>query len=305
MLPRPSRSFWTLLASLFWAGSALGQSDGSLYTGHAIPGFWGMESSVRPPRGLSYENLAVFYAASREKDRNGVTKTGSGEVKHLSNHTTVTWRSPWRILGGTHVARLRMTLVSNAQNPRSLAASNDSGSLGDTYLEPLALYWEGEHGTVHFRYGIWQDTGSFSADSATNVGKGFSSSQATLGTTQYLDEERSLHYSLLVRYSTHSKVSGLNLRPGDEVILDWNIGTNLNERLSMGIGGYGVFQTSRDHGGDANEEIGFYGVGGIGFMGRYTLPDWTGNAYFRLFQELNAYNHTEGILAVVGVDFRL
>ncbi len=299
----PQRCLPALFLSLLVVGSAQGQS-GSLHTGHATPGVYGLEASLQPPRGLSYENFTMFYTADSEKDRFGHDSGVSGRVKHLSNHTALTWGGPWLILGATYSARLRVSLASNAPNPRALSAGNDSGGLGDTYLEPLALHWQGEKGTVALRYGFWWNTGDFTPGDATNVGKGFRSNQVSLGLTRYITEDRLWHYSLLARYSIHTKVEDLDVRPGEDVIADWNIGRRVNERLSLGLAGYGVFQTTRDRGADASTDSGYYGTGAVGLICRYSLPDWQGGAHVRLYQEINAYNHTEGQLLVFGVNFR-
>lgn len=308
MLPTPRRfprCLFMTATALLLSGLAVGQSDAPLHTGHAIPGIYGLESSARPARGLSFDNMTVIYTANTEKDRNGANSATTGSVAHISNHTTLTWLSPWRILGGNYVARATVAVANSAPNPRSLSAGNDGIGLGDIYLEPLSLYWPGEKGIVSFRLGMWTDTGSFSNTSEDNIGKGFGSVQTTLGWTHYISKDHLWHYSIITRYSTNSKVSGLDLRPGDDVVVDWNIGKQVNERWNLGLAGYGVFQTSKDKGADANVALGFYGTGGIGVIGRYALPGWKGAGYVRLFQEFNAYNRTEGQLAVIGVNFRL
>ena len=110
--------------------------------------------------------------------------------------------------------------------------------------------------------------------------------------------------SLLGRYGRHGQVDGLDLRPGDDLVLDWAAGRRLGERWNAGLVGYGVFQTSRDEGADANKGVGYYGNGGIGFGVKYDLPSIAGSAELRAYQEFSSYNHTEGQTGVLGLNFR-
>ena len=291
-------------ASLALVASAGAQSNAALHTGHAIPGFHGFESSVRPPLGLSFDNVTMFYRADMDTDRHGNDTGTSGSVQHLSNHSTLNWLSPWRIFGANYVARLRVSLANSAPHPRSIDAGNRGFKIGDTYLEPLSLYWLGERGYLSFRYGLWWDTGSFEAGNLNSSGKGFKTHQVSLGFTYYPDVAKRWNLSLLGRYGRHGQVDGLDLRPGDDLVLDWAAGRRLGERWNAGLVGYGVFQTSRDEGADANKGVGYYGNGGIGFGVKYDLPSIAGSAELRAYQEFSSYNHTEGQTGVLGLNFR-
>lgn len=294
-----------LLASVAVIGEASGQSDAPLYTGHAIPGFYGFESCATPPSGVSYQNMVYLYHAVLETDRGGNDTGVNGSVRHLSDHFTLNWGSPWKIFGGIYFARATVSMVNSAPNPRSLDAGNRGFKLGDTYLEPLSLYWPGEKGYTWFSTGFHLDTGDFEAGNNNSSGKGFNTTQVTLGWTYYPYEEQLWHSSLLVRWGQHSKVSGLDVRPGDDIVADWSIGKHLSDRWNVGVVGYGVWQTSRDKGADANRDLGFYGTAALGVGARYELPDWGGHAQVRLYQEFASYNHTQGQALAFELNFKL
>jgi len=286
------------------AVDASAQVDAALHTGHSIPGFHGFESCVRPPLGVSYDNVTIFYTASRETDRDGNDAGTSGSVNHLSNHSTVTWLSPWRIFGANYTARARVSLANSAPHPRSLSAGNGGFDIGDTYLEPLGLYWPGEKGYLSLRYGLWLDTGDFDSADPDSIGKGFRTHQFSLGFTYYPDKDRRWNLSLLGRYGRHEKIDGLDLRPGDDVVVDWSAGHKFGERWNAGLVGYGVFQSSRDKGADASSR-GYYGNAAVGVGARYDLPSIHGSAELRVYQEFNSFNHTEGQTAAFGVKFQI
>ena len=260
---------------------------------------------MRPKLGMSYANRSVAYYATTERNRSGNDNGVNGEVTHLSNFTTASWMSPWKLFGGNVVAGATLPIQNSAQNPRTLDAGNDGIKIGDVYLQPLTLYWPLQRGFMSLGYGLWLPTGSFDAADANSIGKGFLSHEISFGWTHSPFENVDWHYSVLTRYSFHGSVDGLQLTPGDEVVLDWSLGKHVGERWNFGALGYGVFQTSRDSGSDANRDLGYYGVGALGFEGRYAMPDWGGYASFRIFQEFQAYNHTEGQLAILSLSFLL
>jgi hypothetical protein len=172
-------------------------------------------------------------------------------------------------------------------------------------VEPLALYWTSKNGILSMRYGWWLDTGPFSPDDANSIGKGFKSQVATLGGTYYPGPERFWNYSILARFSTHSKVSGIDVRPGDDLVVDWSLAKHITPRWNVGLAGYGVFQTRKDRGADSAEALGYYGKAAAGFAARYTAPEYGGNAFARFYQEFNSFNHTEGTMLVLGLNFKL
>ena len=292
-------------ATLALAPGAVAQTTSPLHTGHAIPGFYGLESSLRPTLGMSYSNRSVAYYATTQRDRGGDDAGVDGEVTHLSNFTTATWMSPWLLFGANVVMSATLPIQNSAQNPRSLDAGNDGIKIGDVYLQPLTMYWPLERGGLSLGYGVWLPTGRFDAADANSVGKGFLSHEVSFGWTHSPFRDEDWHYSVLARYSFHSEVDGLSLTPGDDLVVDWSLGKHVGERWNLGVLGYGVFQTSRDKGSDANRDLGYYGVGALGFEARYDMPNWGGYASARLYQEFQAYNHTEGQLGVLSLNFLL
>jgi len=301
-LPRLAAA--ALLAALA-AGSASAQSDAPLQTGHAVRGWYGLESSSRPPLGWSFTNRSVLHSASTERDRFGDDTGADGTLSHFANYTTAYWASPWLIFGGNVVMSATLPIQNSGQNPRGLEYGTDGLGLGDVRLQPLQVYWPLERATLSFGYALWLPTGGFEAAETENVGKGFLSHELSFGWTHHPFADESWHYSVMSRMSFHGDVDGLDLSPGDDLLLDWSIGKRLGTRWNAGLVGYGAFQTSRDDGVDANTALGFYGTGAAGVEARYAMPDWGGYAALRVFQEFQAYNQPEGQLAVLELNFQL
>jgi len=281
-------------------------ASAQLRTGHAIPGFHGLESSVPPPLGLSYENATVVYYSSLQRDRHGhESSTISGDITHVSNHSTLTWGSPWIILGANWVMRVRIPIANSENHPFATSLSTTGFNVGDLLVEPISLYWEGNRYHVHLGYGYWLDTGEFDYASNDNHGKGFASHQATLGVTAYTSSRRDWHISMLARYELHDSIDGADLIPGQNITVDWAVGKHLSERWNAGLVGYGVWQTSSERGEDGNGDQGFYGTAGVGGEVRYAMPDWRGDIRLRAIYEVNAYNRPEGTMLFLGLNFGL
>jgi hypothetical protein len=300
-LLRPARA----LALLALAASSASAQTTPLQTGHAVRGWYGLEAVSRPSLGMSYANRTMLYSASTERDRDGNDTGADGSISQFANYTTASWMSPWLIFGGNYVASVTLPLLDSGQNPRGLDYGSDGFGLGDLQLQPLQLYWPLERATIQFGYSLWLPTGKFDSADTDNKGKGFLSHEFNFGWTHRPFVDESWHYSIVSRMSFHGSVDGLDATPGDDLLLDWSAGKRLGERWNVGLLGYGVFQTSRDRGADANEAIGFYGLGAAGIGARYELPDWGGHAGLRLYQEFQAFNQPEGQLAVLELAFRL
>ncbi len=281
-----------------------GEGKAQLQTGHAVPGFYGLEVGVVPPLGVNYENSTVFYSASKQMDRYG-DEVGSGSISTFTNFNSITYTSPWLLLGGNLVMRAEVPITNAAANPSSTAADTAGLGLGDIFLQPFSIYWEGRHHLVKFGYGYWLDTGSFDAAAADNRGKGFRSHEASIGLTYYPSKDRDCHFSVLGRYERHETMSEKDLTPGEDVVIDWGIGKHLNERWNAGAVGYAVWQTSAEGGSDADTTSGYYGTAAVGAGVRYLPEAWDGEVIARGYYEFGSFNRPEGQMVFLGLNFSL
>jgi len=312
-MPASSRLRSWRLGALLAAGISLqvaahGQSQSHLQTGHALPGFFGLESAVAPdlkPNTFSYRNTTVVYSADKDLDLHGNKLSSSRTIRHTSNVSGFTWMTPWKMLGGNFLMNLEIPLVNSASNPRATTDRSSGVAIGDLFFEPIGLYWIGRDGFFTFRYGAWLPTGGFSATADDNAGKGFLTHQASMGFTHYPDQAHEWHVTVLARYEFHQEMSGANLTPGQDVVLDWAIGRHLGARLNVGLLGYGVWQTSIERGSDSNANLNYYGTAAVGAEVRYAMPDWGGDLFFRGFQEIESFNHTEGQSIQFGLNYKL
>ncbi len=277
-------------------------ASAQLRTGHAIPGFHGLEVGVAPASGFSYENATVLYTSSKQTDRNG-NELGAGSLTSFSNHSTFTYATPWLLFGANVVVRARIPIANSEPNPHTTDLSSNSLGLGDIYLQPLSLYWEGAHHRVTFGYAYWMDTGKFTPGARDNIGKGFATHEGSLGLTYYPSKTRDWHMSVLARYEINGGLDGSDLKPGQGLMVDWSVGKHLNERWNVGAVGYGVWQVTRESGADGNTDAGYYGTAAIGGEARYSMPDWNGDLVMRGYYEFNSFNRPEGQMLFVGLNF--
>jgi hypothetical protein len=100
-------------------------------------------------------------------------------------------------------------------------------------------------------------------------------------------------------------MSGKDLTPGDDIILDWGVGKHLNERWNAGAVGYAVWQTSADRGADSNAAFGYYGTAAVGAEVRYVPDAWQGELIARGYYEFGSFNRPEGQMFFLGLNFSL
>jgi hypothetical protein len=136
---------------------------------------------------------------------------------------------------------------------RSSTASLD---LADIYVEPINLGWHWSQLDVLATIGFFAPTGSYSSSRAVNNGLGRWAEMFGIGGIGYLDKERSWSVSTMTRYLTHQSQQGVDLRVGDDFVLEWGLGKTFRPpawkpwvaQLDTGVVGYAQWQMTNNRG---------------------------------------------------------
>ena len=140
--------------------------------------------------------------------------------------------------------------------------------LGDILLTPISLYGKSASFDHQVQFTVWTPSGHFSPGSARNRGTGFWALVYSVGGVWYPHGDRSAwSLSAVARGEQNFEQRGSGIRPGDDVVVDWGIGRMLrplDRRLDVGVSGFGAWQLSAQHGGDAGVEGQRYRLLGAG-----------------------------------------
>jgi hypothetical protein len=154
------------------------------------------------------------------------------------------------------------------------ASSTASFNISDIYVEPINFGWHLPQLDVLATFGFFAPTGSYNADKAINNGLGRWAEMFGLGAVVYLDAARSWSVSAMTRYLTHQKQEGVDIRVGDNFVLEWGIGKTFRPeswkpyvaQLDTGVVGYAQWQVTDNRGSDMPPPLrgirsDIYGVG--------------------------------------------
>ena len=264
----------TVLAALAaWPGSSHAQH------GNYILGTLGLLGGAQAPEGIYYQNIFSYYNASRplnfdvqgELLRKELNLHGSLDLYVDQNIIGIT--TPFKILGANYGAFIDIPFdhvhgTGNASLDisgeifdfsRSFSrerSATASFNIADIYVEPIDLGWHWSQLDVLATFGFFAPTGSYNSSDLINNGLGRWAEMFGLGAVGYLDAARSWSVSAMTRYVTHQSQQGIDLRVGDQFLLEWGVGKTWRPaswkpwvaQLDTGVVGYAEWQVTDNRG---------------------------------------------------------
>jgi hypothetical protein len=210
--------------------------------GHYVPGIEGVKAASVPPAGNYYIGYGVNY------DINALKAPGTGTDIPGSNTGSVTaiahrfvHMTNKKVLGADYGMEAIVPMIK-----KDLDFANSSASgIGDIYVGPVVLAWHGSMWDAAAAAGFWFDN----ADSKemASPGNGYNGTMLTAGGTTYLNADKSVSASALMRYEINGKTDA-GFEPGDQVSVEWGLGKKLNDLTEVGLVGYDQMQVTHDKG---------------------------------------------------------
>jgi hypothetical protein len=150
---------------------------------------------------------------------------------------------------------------SIAVNGTTIASANrhikmedsDSG-FGDMMARPIMLDWTGEHYDAVFAYSFYAPTGHYAENKLANVGLGYWSHELSLGGLYYPNKNRTTAILFNATYELNTRMSGSDVYPGQNVILEYGVDHFFNKYLEVGVSGSSYFQVTEDFGSAAKNK---------------------------------------------------
>lgn len=233
--------------------------------GHYVPGIEGIKGASVPPPGNYYLGYLVKYDIDALKapgtdtdiptNNNGTVTAIANRIVHITNT---------KLLGADYGMEVIIPVINKDFNFNAAGYADEKTAIGDIFIGPLVLGWHGDRWDAVGAAGIWLDTAN-SAEMAS-AGNGYRSVMLTGGGTAYLNADKSLSASALMRYEINSK-DDAGLEPGDQISFEWGIGKKINSNVELGLVGYDQWQVSKDKG--AGSTTNKFSKHAIGVEGSY------------------------------------
>lgn len=287
------------------------------FAGHNTKGDFGLQSGSQLPTGWYLIAPMYFrYEADAIKDRNGNDISNPGGSLDVNAYVLgLIWVSEHKIFGGNYSFQIYPALTDNVlENPT--VGLNESVSTGftDLYFQPINLGWNTEWADFTAGVGIYAPTGEYEAGGSSNRGLGMWSFEVFAGTTLYLDEAKSWHFSATAFYETHTEKEDTDIRVGDFLTIEGGLGKSFMDGvLSVGAAYYAQWKLTDDdisaqYGPLEDAEDGKNRVYGLG--PEITIPLASSSKLYgflnaRYLKEFGAESTTEGESLVVTLTFPL
>lgn len=173
--------------------------------------------------------------------------------------------------------------------------------LGDLYLQPLWLTWEGNKIAATFSYGMWIPIGKYEPESTDNVGLGYWSHNLRVAGRYKPDVQFNLVGA--VTYEHNTKQKDVDFREAPHVTVDYGASYTFAMGHEAGIFGFGTWQIGDDEGKKAvlSEDKIF----GIGAFGSYWFVPGKLGVLSRITNNFGAKNRFGGLSFQIGVNYLL
>jgi hypothetical protein len=288
------------------------------YSGHNMKGDFGVLSGSQPPPGF-YVVAPVYYRyeADSLRDRDGnsvrIDPQGRGSLDANAYVFGLLWVSEMKLFGANYSFQIYPGFTDNTLEGPILGLDEtvDTG-FTDLYIQPINLGWHTDRADFVAGIGVYAPTGEYEDGGSSNNGLGMWSIEFFAGTTLYLDEAKSWHFSTNAYYEIHSEKEDSDITVGDIITLEGGLGKSfMDGALTVGAAYYAQWKITED---DipaldmlpGNRDVGKHQVYGIG--PDLTLPIATSKKLYgflnaRYFWEFDAQSTLEGEALVVTLTF--
>jgi len=244
---------------LLGAATAEAQQD----AGHKILGTLGLRAGSQPGTGLYLSDRFVGYFSSRLRDRAGAPIRIPVEIDAQANAIGIQLTYEIRALRTFVNTTVGIPIARVSLRSDRAEASLDRFGFADVFIQPLKLGWSLPRVDLTAGYALYIPTGQ----ATEGVSRGFYTEELSVGSTIYLEPERTLLLSVVASYElNHPKLGPLDLVRGDSFQVQGGLGTRLLDWLDLGLVGYALWQVRDTRGADvpaplrgARDEV--YGIG--------------------------------------------
>jgi hypothetical protein len=125
--------------------------------------------------------------------------------------------------------------------------SNPGTGLTDMFIQPISLGWHQPRADFTAAYGLYLPTGRYEDGAENNTGLGMWGQEILLGTTMYMNPQRTIHAATTATFTFQSEKEDSNTKVGNIMNLEGGVGADfLGGGLTAGLAYYGTFKLTED-----------------------------------------------------------
>jgi hypothetical protein len=214
--------------------------------GSNLKGDAGVKAGSQPPPGAYIAVPLWFYTADAVKDRDGnEILTGNLDSAVFGVALNVVTRK--KVLGGNYGFLVVLPGANNRVQGADDFDSNPGQGLTDMYVQPISLGWTKPQADFVAAYGLALPTGRYEDGAANNTGLGMVMQEFLVGTTVYLNKQRSMHVATVATLDFFSEKKDSETKVGNILNLEGGVGADfLKGGLIVGLAYFGTFKLTDD-----------------------------------------------------------
>ncbi len=285
-----------IMAPVVWAGE----------TGHYPLGVEGLKAGSLPPPGLYSRNYLLYYHADVFRDSQGDNSGLGTDIDALVFAPRLIWITDKKILGADYGMDALLPIPYQDVELNRVGMKDNDFCIGDLCVEPIDLAWHGDQWDLGAAYALWFPTGKYDrfhsprSNHLATPGKDFWTNMFTFGGTYFFDAEKTWHASALGRYEIHSHKDHTDVKPGQDILMEWGVGKTLAKIWDIGVVGYAQWQLTNDSGSDVTWDRTLHDrVAAIGPEVSVFIPPIKSFLSVRAEWEFSAVDRPEGTTVVL------
>jgi hypothetical protein len=214
--------------------------------GQNIKGDVGLKSGSQAPPGAYVAIPLYLYTADAVKDRDGDEfLTGNLDAAVFGLALNVV--TPRKQLGANYGFLIALPWANNRVQGVEDFDSNPGTGLTDLFVQPLNLGWHQSRADFVAAYGLYLPTGRYANGAKNNTGLGMWAQEILLGTTVYVNPQRTIHAATTATFTFQSEKEDSTTKVGNIMNLEGGIGADfIGGGLTTGMAYYATFKLTDD-----------------------------------------------------------
>jgi hypothetical protein len=199
--------------------------------GDHLLGDFGLNAGSQAPPTVIVALPFYWYGASKLKNSDGDIVTDKLNIDAFLLGAGASVVTNAKILNANYGFSMLFAFMSNRLEGNKINSST-ALAFSDMYIQPLQLGWHTTKADFTFGYGIYLPTGKFEFAGNNNTGMGMWTHEFSAGTTVFFDQKKTVHFSTVGFFETHSDKKETDVRVGNIISLEGGLGKEFHKPIA-------------------------------------------------------------------------
>jgi hypothetical protein len=201
----------------------MGMNTNAQLKGDHLLGDFGLSASTQAPPTVIAALPLYWYGASSLKNSSGDLVIDKLDINAFLLGAGGSVVTNAKILNANYGFSVLLAFMSNQLEGNKINSSTPL-AFSDMFIQPLQLGWHAEKADFTVGYGVYLPTGKFEFGGDNNTGMGMWTQEFSAGTTVFFDQKKTVHFSTIGFFETHSDKKETDVRVGNIISVEGGLG---------------------------------------------------------------------------------